>query len=137
MPNKIDIINEARKWLGIPWRHQGRTKKGIDCIGLILNVGKSLGLIDYNLRIQNYSRLPDPINTQNTINQYVLQSEEMDTGDILWIKITNIPMHFAFYDKEKGTIIHSFQTIGKVAEQTFDNKWRKRLHSHYRFIGIE
>ena len=28
------VVAEARTWIGVKWRHQGRTREGVDCIGL-------------------------------------------------------------------------------------------------------
>jgi cell wall-associated NlpC family hydrolase len=48
MTMREQIVEEARKYLGVRFRHQGRTVAGIDCAGLILNVGNDLGLIEYS-----------------------------------------------------------------------------------------
>ena len=42
------IIAAARSWLGVPWRHQGRTRQGVHCAGLVVLVGRELGLADYD-----------------------------------------------------------------------------------------
>jgi cell wall-associated NlpC family hydrolase len=34
------IVSAARSWLGVPWRHQGRTRQGVDCAGLVVLVGR-------------------------------------------------------------------------------------------------
>jgi hypothetical protein len=52
------ILAAARSWLGTPWRHQGRLKGvAVDCGGLIIGVGKELGLLDFDIRA--YGRIPD------------------------------------------------------------------------------
>jgi cell wall-associated NlpC family hydrolase len=52
-----DIIAAGRSWLGMPWRHQGRTRQGVDCAGLVVLVGRGLGLADYDT--QAYGRRPE------------------------------------------------------------------------------
>jgi hypothetical protein len=53
-----EILAAARTWLGTPWRHQGRLKGvAMDCGGLILGVGRDLGLLDFDTRA--YGRIPD------------------------------------------------------------------------------
>jgi len=47
----------ARAWLGIPWRHQGRSARGVDCAGLVVLVARELGLADYDK--QTYGRRPE------------------------------------------------------------------------------
>jgi cell wall-associated NlpC family hydrolase len=34
MIRRQDFVDEARKWIGTPFRDKGRTKAGIDCVGL-------------------------------------------------------------------------------------------------------
>lgn len=48
------IVDEAKKWLDVPWKHQGRTKRGLDCAGLIIRVGNDLHIIKYD--VKNYPR---------------------------------------------------------------------------------
>jgi cell wall-associated NlpC family hydrolase len=51
------IVAAARAWLGVPWRHQGRTCQGIDCAGLVVLVGRALEICDYDTTA--YSRRPE------------------------------------------------------------------------------
>jgi cell wall-associated NlpC family hydrolase len=44
-----EFIAAARAYVGTPWRHQGRSKTGMDCIGLVLAAARDTGLV-----------LPDP-----------------------------------------------------------------------------
>ena len=41
------IINEARRWVGTPYKHRGRhLHKAVDCIGLVFGVMETVGLGD-------------------------------------------------------------------------------------------
>ena len=55
--NYVDIIiEEARSWIGVPFHHQGRTKSGCDCIGIVLACARRL---DYKYEdYTRYGRLP-------------------------------------------------------------------------------
>ena len=37
------FLAEARKLLGTPWRHRGRSARGVDCVGLLLLAGWNSG----------------------------------------------------------------------------------------------
>ncbi len=52
------VVAQARTWLGVKWRHQGRDRSGIDCGGLVVRVGQELGLMNSNSDYSGYSRLP-------------------------------------------------------------------------------
>ena len=51
-----DIVDQARGYLGTPFLHQGRTRHGLDCVGLVIRVAHDLGLSDYD--IDHYARAP-------------------------------------------------------------------------------
>jgi cell wall-associated NlpC family hydrolase len=51
MITEKDIIN---KYLGIPYKHRGRTLEGLDCYGLIISVYKDLGFELFDL--EDYER---------------------------------------------------------------------------------
>lgn len=38
------IITAARAQLGTPFRHQGRSAQGVDCVGLLICIGRALDL---------------------------------------------------------------------------------------------
>lgn len=50
------VVNAARGWIGTKWRHQGRTREGIDCIGLPAVIGLALSISNYD--VEGYDREP-------------------------------------------------------------------------------
>ncbi len=45
MPAPVSaLLNDARNWLGVPYRYGGVTRDGVDCSGLIMNLFKDRGL---------------------------------------------------------------------------------------------
>ncbi len=44
MTTGADLAAAARAYLGVPWRHLGRTRQGLDCIGLLLLAARDCGL---------------------------------------------------------------------------------------------
>ncbi|MEO1720952.1 MAG: NlpC/P60 family protein [Pseudomonadota bacterium] len=56
---RSEIVGAARSWAGVPWRHQGRTRSGIDCVGLVLRVAETVGLDVSGVDIPDYGREPD------------------------------------------------------------------------------
>ena len=59
MVTRADVLAEAETFIGVKWRHQGRTKEhGVDCVGFPDMVAFNLGLVD-ELQPANYPRRPD------------------------------------------------------------------------------
>ena len=50
------FIAVARGYVGVPWRHQGRSRFGIDCVGLLVCVARDLGIQIEDMRA--YEREP-------------------------------------------------------------------------------
>lgn len=106
-----DIIFEARKWLGTPFRHQGRTMKtlesrgGVDCLGLIIGVADSLrlraknGQNITNFDQKNYSKKPDENILFNELNEHCTQvkKEEISAGDIGLFYIDGAAQHLVIF----------------------------------------
>src|SRR6266542_4253923 len=49
------VVEAARKYLGVPFKLHGQDQRGVDCIQLILAVGRDFGLVvddipDYDLK---------------------------------------------------------------------------------------
>lgn len=129
------VVREARKHIGIKFRHQGRNPAtGLDCIGLAVRVLTDLGLPVSD--ITNYDRDPNPAMMGAAIEPYLLavDTNEITPGCILWMKFVREPMHIAIVT-DIG-MIHAYGTIGRVVEHSIDSKWKKRIHRAYRINGV-
>jgi len=135
------IIQEARTWLETPFQHQGRKKGvGVDCVGLVEQVGFSLGLApaDY-VPVLNYSQSPTEIMTK-ILNKYLKQisKNQITQGSILFFKTSPRALwgqHLGFYTRD-NTLIHAYSPKNKVVEVTFSALWKKQLIAAYDFIGV-
>lgn len=131
----IQIVEEARTWLDTPFRHQGRLKgKGSDCVGVVLGVGKSLKLLDYEL--SNYGRLPDGMLMYKIMCEQLVKVsvDTMQYGDIILFKFHSEPQHVGFYT-DIG-ILHSYADVKKCVETSLDDVWRSRIVDVFRFKGV-
>lgn len=122
MITRNDIVAEARKRINTPYTHQGRSKEhGLDCIGLIIDVCKSVELIDQTFDINGYSRVPDGRSLIQLSNKYMtlISKEEMSVGDVVVITFDKDPQHFGFvadYVHGGFSIIHAASKHNKVVE---------------------
>jgi len=140
MTSRADIITEARRWVGTPFKHQGR-RRGLasDCAGLIVGVGDELGLID-GWREVAYGRQPNPDRMGQILGEwlYRIPVGEARDGDIYWFRFIQ-PMHVGFAstlpDGRSG-VIHCWQDIGACAEHGLDDKWKRRIVAAFRFHGV-
>ena len=136
MITRDQIIEEARSWLGTPFRHQGRVKGvGCDCAGLVVGVASALGLADFTEVA--YGRNPRPQKMGAVLDEYLTKKPlyEALPGDVIWMAFGKDPMHLAI--KTDYGMIHSTSEIGKVVEHGIDDLWNSRFRECYAFRGIE
>ena len=140
MPKRNEAVELARSWLGVPWRHQGRTRQGIDCAGLVVLVGEALGLLSYDTT--NYQRRSHSQYFMKAFRENMQEKRLVDAkpGDVLLFRDSAYPCHSAIVAERgsKPTIIHAYAPRHKVVEDLLDQgDWLDRRVSCFEFIGIE
>lgn len=132
-----ELIKECRTYLGVPWRHQGRSRKGVDCVGFLLMALKSQNIP--MLEIRGYSRNPDGIALKAIMDkQPSLESvlPPYKIGDIVLFRIRKEPQHVALLTESNTSelgMIHSFNGGSKqVVEHDFSEYWKQKIISVYR-----
>jgi hypothetical protein len=136
-----DIVREARTYMGIPFLHQGRTRAGLDCIGLVLNVGWTLGFLPREYDVQGYRRTPD--------GRLFAECDRMLTrisapvyGGVLVMKFDIEPQHIAFVGEYDGdlTVIHALwnrdRKQSKVVETRLNADLRSQIVGCFDVPGI-
>lgn len=136
------IVEIARTWVGVPYRHQGRTRQYVDCIGFIIGVGAEMGVTV--VAPHNYSDSPSgDMMMARSREQFdeVLDRRTPIPGDImgLWGWNRHEPQHFAIAAEYGGrpTMIHAFSKRGQVVEHGIDPFWEKRLVALFTYKGME
>lgn len=138
--NRKDVITEARKWLGVRWRHQGRTRLGIDCAGLVILVGKALGVVDYDTT--NYQRRTHGTSFLQHFRMNMEEKAIVDVrpGDVLLFRDNQFPCHSTIVGEIGGalTIIHAHALLKKVLEERLDQAdWMERRVACFEYRGIK
>lgn len=102
------IINEAYKYLGIPYLWGGTDpSKGLDCSGFVQLVYHNLG---YNISRTTYTQISDGKYVEVSLNS-------LQPGDLIFFGIPSAPHHVALYIGD-NKYIHAPQTgdVVKVSE---------------------
>lgn len=128
------VIKAARGWLGTKFHHQGRLKNiGVDCIGLIVGVGRELGyeVIDKT----NYPRVPQNGELQKEVEKYLIKST-LVPGCIALFKLEDEPQHVGIigeYERGGLSLIHAYLQARKVVEHNLDDNWKNKIVATYSF----
>lgn len=129
-----ELIEAAREYKDTPFKHQGRSSEGLDCVGLIVRAMKDC---NYPVTdVTNYSMTPDPDLMLKIISPYLTEKpiKEKRPGDILWMRFKRNPQHVAIVT-DKG-MIHSYSVIGKVVEHGIDKVWQRRFAKCFQLNGL-
>ena len=142
MTTRAAIVAEAREWIGTPWQHQQRTKgQAVDCAGLIIGVGKNLGLLPEGFDINGYGRHPDgTLMSVCKEHMHEIAKTDMQPGDVLVVSIENDPQHMGFIaDYRHGglSFIHAASKTGKVIETRLMFARNLKFRGAYALRGVD
>lgn len=134
------LIVAARSLKGVPLRHQGRTRSGVDCGGFIDLATRIAGL-DLQRYLgarapKNYSRGASPELFELTARYFHRESIACP-GCVVLFKFDGEahPKHYgiATYD---GYVIHADARHGGVVEHGLRAPWSRWVHSYWKIPGV-
>lgn len=142
MLNRLNVVEEARTWLEVPWVHQGRSIYGVDCAGLIVVVAKKLGLMDAKYDKTNYQRSTTGTDFLKPFKELFDQKPILQArpGDIMLFRDAAYPCHSTIVGERRGkiTIIHANRLMKKVVEEDLDQgTWLERRVACFEFRGLD
>lgn len=148
------ITAEFRSWLGVPWVHQGRTRHGIDCAGLIVCALGNLGLLPSGFPDPvGYTREPQP-ELARLVERYCARVELAEEGTLVLLRWTprQDPAHLAYctgrnlihaYSRQVGrtrgtrTVPAAYEQRGRVIEHRYGEPWLRQTSGVFRIPGVQ
>ncbi|MBT2333631.1 C40 family peptidase [Variovorax paradoxus] len=138
-----NICAAARSYMGVPWRHQGRSREGMDCLGLVITVAHDLGLTEFDTR--DYARQAKDESMLEQCREHLVEITRANVrpGDVAVMRF-GANRHIGFFgDYLHGglSLIHAYSNAPrKVVEHLFNDDWlrmnRAQLIGVFRFPGI-
>lgn len=121
---RLDVVQEARNWLGTPYHHQARLKGvGVDCVGLVIGICREIGLMASDFDVPVYARQPDGLTLLREANMHLAYLPDgqasMQPGDVVVVRFAGHPQHvglIADYVHGGLSIIHAASNAGRVIE---------------------
>ena len=139
---KHPLVESARKYLGVPFRHRGRSPAGLDCAGLAWLAYADLGYVPPDLR--RYGRTPhrdglmqamsDALDAPVWMGRAVAR-DLLQVGDVVVMRFVEEPHHVAIVCDSASHglgLIHCYGNIGYVVEHGLDAMWQARILAVYR-----
>ncbi len=130
------LIAAAREAIGTPFRHQGRSLRGLDCAGLVMFVAAKFDIpyIDagaYDRQPSN-GLLESMLDCQPSLERIDLAN--IAAGAVLAMRFKREPQHLGLFTGD--SLIHAYAVVGQVCEHAMTAEWRRRVVRAYRFKGM-
>jgi cell wall-associated NlpC family hydrolase len=133
--NNADFVAEARSYIGTRWRHHGRSREGVDCVGLPIVCAQAT---------RGWSTWPMPDYSATTQDETMLRMcrvhlvpvalADAQPGDIAVLGFDK-QRHMAIlgdYPHGGLSLIHAYLPNRRVVECRLDAVWQSRILSVFR-----
>lgn len=133
------MITAARQLVGTPFVHQGRTPDGIDCVGLIIAVGRVIGVGLYWPEMP-YREFPPEDYVRLVLQRHLdPMGGAPQPGDIALCRWRRTANHLAIVadGDEPYSLIHAYHVEQRVVEHRADGYWQDRVVEIYSYRGVE
>lgn len=142
-PN-ADMVAEARTWLGVRWKHQGRDRSGVDCLGMCAEVAKACRGFDVDRT--NYPRRGQGASFMAELRRHLVAVERdaIEPGDLIAMPYDG-DLHVALVgdyllepEKHLLSMIHAHARVQdrKVVEHRLDSIWLSKVAAAFRYPEI-
>lgn len=139
--DRTAFIAAARSLVGAPYRHQGRSARGVDCVGLPIYALAQIGVQCEDLF--GYSARPDGVTLQANVEKHLgAPVKSWRPGDIVLMRwhergSTVYCNHVGILGTHGGrwTLIHALHAEKRVVEHSLEGHWPRRVHCVYSLAG--
>lgn len=138
---RAEIALAAREWVDVPYRKRGRSPQGIDCIGLVVMLGRRFEIP--HVDEPYYTDWPDPERRLLRVFTTYLRRAPVHSpllGTVGIFAGNILPCHTGVFSELHGQphVIHARLDLNRVIEQA----WRPgdgegRLVARFMFPGLE
>lgn len=133
----MQVVEQARTLLGVPFSHQGRSARGVDCAGLVVLVAQALGLSRFD--VAGYPRTPDGHSLRAALLQAGCRPAPVQVGALLLMRFEREPQHLGLvtpYAHGGLGLVHAYSLPGRVVEHVLDHKWQRRVVQAWALPGV-
>ena len=129
----MTLSEAALKYVGVPFKHMGRTASGIDCAGLLLLAAHDCGYLAENTPV--YSHTPRDGHMHETLLKHgcvaVERPPQPDDVVVFSFRENGPAIHVGIITEHPYGlgVVHTYGHIGKVVHQRLDNKKQQRIEA--------
>jgi cell wall-associated NlpC family hydrolase len=139
---RAEIVEQARCWLRTPYRKCGRDKHGLDCLGLLIMVGRHFNVPHTDT--QHYSEWPrTDLLILKKLSQHLVRvppTQKPKPGMVGVFAELRLPGHVGIFSELHRTthVIHARITPRQVVEESWPQLTEQvRLVALFDFPGVQ
>jgi cell wall-associated NlpC family hydrolase len=131
----MKIVEQVKQWVGVRYLHQGITRSGCDCSGLLVGVLKELGYLrsfvmpvyplDWNLHNPKHNYL------QEYLDKYCFKTDKPQPEDLVVFRFGRHISHIGIL-VDGLTFIHCYMTAGVKYGTLNSGQWKERVVGYWR-----
>lgn len=114
----LPLYNSFYKWLGVPYRYSGDSKKGIDCSGLVKKVYREVYALDLNGSASDIYTRCEPI-----------ERKDLQEGDLVFFKINKSRISHVGIYLQRGFFVHASVSKGVMLNNLSEDYYKKYFFS--------
>jgi cell wall-associated NlpC family hydrolase len=133
-----DVVDAARTWIGVRWKHQGRSRDGIDCVGLVVCINRDLFGSTFNVTGYSSTSIDETMIEQSDILLHRIPVRSVQFGDVVVVGFAK-QRHMAVigdYPHGGHSLIHAYLLSRRVIENRLDPVWQSRILAAYKFPEV-
>jgi cell wall-associated NlpC family hydrolase len=125
------FIAAARSLVDTPFRHRGRTERGIDCLGVVAYALRAVGRVPADERIYNREPEAEGLRLRETlVSHFSNPVGRLVPGCVVLMRWHERPNHVAVlgeYPHGGLSVIHADAASRRVVEHALDGHWPRRV----------
>jgi len=136
---RSQIVEAAKSFLGTRWKHQGRDRRGVDCVGLLVAIADALECTPKDLIIPPYGRQPDgSLMEYFRLHMTQVPLNKLKAGTALVFEFGGSPYHAGvLIDPARQSFVHAYAARKKVVYDVLNNNQQgRKLTSAWDFHGV-
>lgn len=136
MIDAAEFVVRARTWEGVPFHHQGRSRDGVDCVGLPIAVLAEAGALPAGFDPPtNYGRIASG-ELEEQLARWCTPADVPRLGTlvaIVWPRAER-PSHVAIC--AGAELIHAYRAAGRVVIHGYRGPWVRRTAGAWLLPGV-
>lgn len=139
MVNRTEIVEAARKYKGTKFKKLGRSKAGMDCVGLLVMAGRDVGLTIEDMDDYDFSLKSSIFQNHIMKQSYPADKTDLKPGQIVMLRDSIYPFHSGIIGQDKRTnqltVINANMKRRMVIEEPI-SMWAGKISRVREYAGI-